>query len=170
MLQEDLQCKGSPWNQEIIKWTSNLVWERLRYDTTSPLLSHHPYLCSYYEAFSRQCKLKALFLIFWVVYERNIDYREDFFWFVPAAILWCIWSERNSRCFDGISTPCHVLKGECLLNVFSWLNQAPVSSCEIFLDCLLQSYRLVFVYGQTPSSSIATFVTFVLHLLDAFLW
>lgn len=53
---------------------------------------------------------------------------------VPASIFWCLWNERNRRCFDGIATPVHILKAKCLMYLFSWLNQAPISSCEQFLD------------------------------------
>lgn len=28
---------------------------------------------------------------------------------MPGAFFWCIWNERNHRCFDGISTPNHTL-------------------------------------------------------------
>jgi len=55
---------------------------------------------------------------------------------VPATIFWCIWNERNRRCFDGISTPNHSLKATCLINLFTWFNQAPVTSFESFWDCV----------------------------------
>uniref|UniRef100_A0A0V0GEY1 Putative ovule protein n=1 Tax=Solanum chacoense TaxID=4108 RepID=A0A0V0GEY1_SOLCH len=49
---------------------------------------------------------------------------------MSAAIFWCIWNGRNRRCLDGISTPNHTLKAKCLINLFSWFNQAPVTSIE----------------------------------------
>lgn len=30
---------------------------------------------------------------------------------------WYLWTERNSRCFDGVSTLVHILKARCLLNL-----------------------------------------------------
>lgn len=53
---------------------------------------------------------------------------------VPGSIFWCIWNKRNRRCFDGILNPNHTLKPKCLYNLFSWFNQTPVTSTELFLD------------------------------------
>ncbi|KAG5595378.1 hypothetical protein H5410_036610 [Solanum commersonii] len=47
---------------------------------------------------------------------------------IPACILWCIWTERNQRCFDGISMVDHALKIKCLVNLFSWVNFTPAKS------------------------------------------
>ncbi|WMV15667.1 hypothetical protein MTR67_009052 [Solanum verrucosum] len=38
---------------------------------------------------------------------------------VPACILWCLWIERNKRCFDGIPTPVSSLKASYLISLFS---------------------------------------------------
>lgn len=51
---------------------------------------------------------------------------------VPACILWCICTERNRRCFDGVSTANHSLKAKCLVNLFSWVNLTPVYNTESF--------------------------------------
>nr|XP_033510409.1 uncharacterized protein LOC104090014 isoform X2 [Nicotiana tomentosiformis] len=53
---------------------------------------------------------------------------------VPAAIFWCIWKERNRRCFDGISTPLYSLKAACLVNLFSWNYLTPDNSADTFVD------------------------------------
>ncbi|XP_059285769.1 uncharacterized protein LOC132039260 [Lycium ferocissimum] len=39
---------------------------------------------------------------------------------IPATNFWCLWNERNRRCFDGISTPPHTSKANCLMNLYSW--------------------------------------------------
>ncbi|XP_059295547.1 uncharacterized protein LOC132048880 [Lycium ferocissimum] len=53
---------------------------------------------------------------------------------IPGVIFWGLWTERNRRCFDGISTPNHSLKASCLFLLFSWVNLTPVFSTEQFLD------------------------------------
>ena len=55
-------------------------------------------------------------------------------WLIPAAIFWCLWTERNRRCFDGISTSNHSLKAKCLLELFCWTKLSPVISTGHFLD------------------------------------
>jgi len=37
---------------------------------------------------------------------------------IPSCIFWCIWKERNLRCFDGISTPISSLKSFCVISLF----------------------------------------------------
>ncbi|XP_060209904.1 putative ribonuclease H protein At1g65750 isoform X3 [Lycium barbarum] len=53
---------------------------------------------------------------------------------IPACIFWCLWIERNSRCFDGTSTPNCSLKSKCLVNLFSWSNLSPVNDVIPLLD------------------------------------
>ncbi|KAG5626471.1 hypothetical protein H5410_011689 [Solanum commersonii] len=53
---------------------------------------------------------------------------------VPACILWCLWIERNKRCFDGIPTPISSPKARCLISLFSWVNHSPVITVEFFLE------------------------------------
>nr|XP_016457810.1 PREDICTED: uncharacterized protein LOC107781590 [Nicotiana tabacum] len=53
---------------------------------------------------------------------------------IPASIFWCIWAERNRRCFDGISTPNSYLKAKCLRNLYSWSNLSSVNDLIPFLD------------------------------------
>ena len=53
---------------------------------------------------------------------------------ISAAIFWCLWNERNCRCFDGISTPNHFLKAKCLLNLFCWTKLANVISTDQLMD------------------------------------
>ncbi|PHT36422.1 hypothetical protein CQW23_24122 [Capsicum baccatum] len=36
----------------------------------------------------------------------------------PAVIIWYIWKERDQCCFDGISTPVHLLKARVLMDMF----------------------------------------------------
>lgn len=53
-------------------------------------------------------------------------------WCMVPTFFWCIWNERNRRYFNGISTPNHILKSNCLVNLFSWFNQALVTTVEPF--------------------------------------
>jgi len=53
---------------------------------------------------------------------------------VPDCIFWCLRTERNRRCFDGISTPIHFLKARCLVYLFGWSNISPVNNVIPFLD------------------------------------
>lgn len=49
---------------------------------------------------------------------------------IPACIFWCVWTEKNCRCFNGISTPTYFLEAEGLLWLYSWQNLSPVN-CPI---------------------------------------
>uniref|UniRef100_M1AR74 Nematode resistance n=1 Tax=Solanum tuberosum TaxID=4113 RepID=M1AR74_SOLTU len=53
---------------------------------------------------------------------------------IPACIFWCIWLERNKRCFDGESTALGILKTRCIENLFSWSNLYPVVNAEQLQD------------------------------------
>jgi len=53
---------------------------------------------------------------------------------IPSCIFWCIWKERNLRCFDGISTPISSLKSFCLISLFHWSNLSPVNDILPLLD------------------------------------
>ncbi|WMV31905.1 hypothetical protein MTR67_025290 [Solanum verrucosum] len=53
---------------------------------------------------------------------------------VPACILWCLWTERNKRCFDGTPTPISTFKARCLITLFGWVNLSPVLSVDSFLE------------------------------------
>jgi len=53
---------------------------------------------------------------------------------IPGVIFWCLWTERNKRCFDGISTSRNLLRGRCLVSLFSWSKLTPVNNLELFLD------------------------------------
>lgn len=52
----------------------------------------------------------------------------------PSCIFWRVWIERIRRCFNGISTLILVLKGRCLLLLFSWTNYVPVNGVGSFVD------------------------------------
>lgn len=78
----------------------------------------------------RNCFLD-IFGLHWV-FPRNIKeaYSRQILWevdktikkvwrLISAVIFWCVWNERNHRCFDGISTPSQTLKVRCLINLFS---------------------------------------------------
>uniref|UniRef100_A0A0V0ISS7 Putative ovule protein n=1 Tax=Solanum chacoense TaxID=4108 RepID=A0A0V0ISS7_SOLCH len=53
---------------------------------------------------------------------------------IPACIFWCIWLERNKRCFDGESTALGILKTRCTENLFSWTNLYPAVNAEQLQD------------------------------------
>lgn len=53
---------------------------------------------------------------------------------IPAVIFWCLWNERNKRCFVGISTPNHSIEAKCLTNLFCWTKLSPIVSTEHFLE------------------------------------
>ncbi|WMV26597.1 hypothetical protein MTR67_019982 [Solanum verrucosum] len=53
---------------------------------------------------------------------------------IPAEISWCIWTERNKRCYDGSSSPLHALKAKCLVNPVCWTKLSPVSNTGKLLD------------------------------------
>ncbi|KAG5612127.1 hypothetical protein H5410_023408 [Solanum commersonii] len=44
---------------------------------------------------------------------------------IPAEISWCIWTERNKRCYDGSSSPLHALKAKCLVTPVCWTKLSP---------------------------------------------
>lgn len=53
---------------------------------------------------------------------------------IPGCIFWCIWLERNRRCFEGESTSVGDLKARCLVNLFSWASLYPAVNAEQFQD------------------------------------
>lgn len=53
---------------------------------------------------------------------------------IPTSIFWCVWKERNKRCFDGISTSIQQLKTNCLLTLYSWDRLAPLDSNANLMD------------------------------------
>ncbi|KAG5603399.1 hypothetical protein H5410_034769 [Solanum commersonii] len=53
---------------------------------------------------------------------------------IPACIFWCIWLERNKRCFDGESTALGILKTRCTENLFSWTNLYATVNAEQLQD------------------------------------
>ncbi|CAN4113714.1 unnamed protein product [Withania somnifera] len=53
---------------------------------------------------------------------------------IPDCIFWCIWIERNDRCFDGTSTLNFSLKSKSLMNIFSWSNYSPVNDVIFLVD------------------------------------
>lgn len=44
---------------------------------------------------------------------------------IPVSFFWCLWTERNRRCFDGVSTPNHSIKARCLMYLFSLAQFVP---------------------------------------------
>jgi len=58
---------------------------------------------------------------------------------IPASILWTIWKERNSRCFENIENSIEQIKLNCILILCFWCNQIrsndPVSIIDV-LDSL----------------------------------
>uniref|UniRef100_M1CID1 Uncharacterized protein n=1 Tax=Solanum tuberosum TaxID=4113 RepID=M1CID1_SOLTU len=54
-------------------------------------------------------------------------------------LIWCIWLERNKRCFDGESTALGILKARCIANLFSWSNLYPAVNAELqdFINSLV---------------------------------
>jgi mannosylglycoprotein endo-beta-mannosidase len=39
---------------------------------------------------------------------------------IPSCIWWCLWRERNSRCFEGVSLSLDKLQSLLLLTLYSW--------------------------------------------------
>ena len=68
--------------------------------------------------------------------QRNID----LWWTVPHCVLWCLWWERNSRCFEGTERSILEIKSLLLLSSFAWCSIFTSFSCSNFL-VLLDHYN-----------------------------
>ena len=53
---------------------------------------------------------------------------------IPGCVFWCIWLERNNRCFNGESTALGILKTRCIANLFIWSNLYPTVNAEQLQD------------------------------------
>ncbi|KAG5600665.1 hypothetical protein H5410_032035 [Solanum commersonii] len=78
---------------------------------------------------------------------------------IPGVIFWCLWTEMNLRCSDGISTPNHSLKARCLLMLFSWVKLTPVFSTEQIVD-FVSSLVLISSKIQQVNNGIHVFTIF----------
>lgn len=45
---------------------------------------------------------------------------------------WCLWTKRNKKCFDEISTSRDLLRGRCLVSLFSWSKLTPGNNLKLF--------------------------------------
>ena len=55
--------------------------------------------------------------------------RRSGLWYL-LVFFWCIWFERNKKCFDRKSTASGILKSRCIANLFSWSNLYPAANAE----------------------------------------
>ena len=63
---------------------------------------------------------------------RSIDLRRT----VPHCVLWCIWQERNSRCFEGKEWSTSDLKSLLLHTLLGWSSSFNLFPCSNFLEML----------------------------------
>ena len=55
---------------------------------------------------------------------------------VPHCVLWCIWRERNSRCFEGKERSISELKSLLLHTFLEWSSSFNLYTCSNFLEML----------------------------------
>ena len=55
---------------------------------------------------------------------------------VPHCVLWCIWRERNSRCFEGKERSTSDLKSLLLHSLLEWSASFNLFPCSNFLEML----------------------------------
>ena len=55
---------------------------------------------------------------------------------VPHCVLWCIWRERNSRCFKGNERSTSDLKSLLLHTLLVWISSFNLFPCSNFLEML----------------------------------
>lgn len=58
------------------------------------------------------------------------------------GVLWIIWKERNSRCFDGKALDVESLSDKLTFNVASWLAFHPQFH-DTTIDMIVHNYRAV---------------------------
>ena len=64
---------------------------------------------------------------------RNID-----FWrLVPHCLMWCVWSERNARCFEGCEWSLLEIKSFFLHTLLDWSAACRIFLAFPFLFCLI---------------------------------
>lgn len=70
------------------------------------------------------------------------------------AATWCIWNERNYRCFEGRSSRVETLINRINFATTSWVSIRPYFFLEVSIDLMLLNWREVaFSHPMTPSSS-----------------
>ena len=55
---------------------------------------------------------------------------------VPAVILWTIWKERNSRCFESVSSLLHRIKTNCIITFCYWCSSEYIDDPVAIVDIL----------------------------------
>jgi hypothetical protein len=73
----------------------------------------------------------SMFGVIWVMPRRVMDLLHcwprltrrtvgDIWGLIPHCIMWCLWRERNARCFEGCETPIQDLKKFVLNTLWEW--------------------------------------------------
>ena len=106
------------------------------------LLLHFPFLKEVWGIVS------TVFGVQWVMPRKVIDllacWQGCFGWHqhsviwkcIPHCLMWCIWRERNFRCFEGNERSVADLKHLVLKTLFEWVSASGCFSCSNFLEFL----------------------------------
>ena len=97
---------------------------------------------------------------------------------VPQCLMWCIWSERNARCFEGCERP--LLENKSFSYILSLFG---VALCSIFLVFPFLFYLIIVIFGSwflPPQSNVLGLAIFFLinffvtykknHWIECLLW
>ncbi|WMV55279.1 hypothetical protein MTR67_048664 [Solanum verrucosum] len=53
---------------------------------------------------------------------------------IPSCIWWCIWKERNSRCYDNKANSIEKVKWNCLTTFYFWCKEEGIEEAAQILD------------------------------------
>ena len=53
-----------------------------------------------------------------------------------TVIWWTIWKERNSRCFESVSSPLHRIKTNCIITFCYWCSSEYIDDPVAIVDIL----------------------------------